>query len=281
MNNLNKIKEVLTMAKISGLAYLDKQTAVPEFHKLGFSEVKFISKNGTQVYILKKLGHIVVAFRGTQVHEIEDILADLKYQHVPFGIGEVHEGFNGALLEVYQEVFDTIFDMQLNYEKVSYTGHSLGGALATLCSLKIQYQCAIKDVEVVTFGSPRVGCDLFMKAFNQTLKGKCIRVVNDEDIVPKLPTNSFMNYAHVDDLYFLCDKHTFKKVPSYTPYIDNLCEYVKDRCGAVTTDERIAFREYLKIQAKELVTYHSIDSYIDSLEKVIKAITPRRIEIEA
>jgi triacylglycerol lipase len=61
------------------------------------------------------------------------------------------------------------------------TGHSLGGALATLCALSMKD----RKPSVVTFSSPRVGDIQFSANFNKLIPD-CVRVFNTEDIVPQV-----------------------------------------------------------------------------------------------
>lgn len=68
------------------------------------------------------------------------------------------------------------------------TGHSLGGAIATL---------AVPDLKeifgnihtLLTFGEPRVGNTEFSKFYPSVIKG--LRVVHYADIVPHIPPASF------------------------------------------------------------------------------------------
>ena len=58
--------------------------------------------------------------------------------------------------------------------KVLVSGHSLGGALASLCALDIQYnildKCALSiEIVCVTFGCPKVGNKYFVKSFNKRI----------------------------------------------------------------------------------------------------------------
>lgn len=66
------------------------------------------------------------------------------------------------------------------------TGHSLGGALATLSALHIHIAKTIpfENPILYTFASPRVGNRQFARQFD---KFECYRVVNSEDIVPVVP----------------------------------------------------------------------------------------------
>lgn len=70
------------------------------------------------------------------------------------------------------------------------TGHSLGGALATLCA----YDVAHLDwkggkkapVVAVTWASPRVGNKAFKESMNEMVASH-VRVANKGDIVPTVP----------------------------------------------------------------------------------------------
>lgn len=70
--------------------------------------------------------------------------------------------------------------------RVICTGHSLGGALATLGASWAALQWAQADVRCITFGSPRVGNKSFKKAFH-SLVGTSLRLVHGRDPVPVLP----------------------------------------------------------------------------------------------
>ena len=67
--------------------------------------------------------------------------------------------------------------------KIFITGHSLGGALASMAMLQIVTLTELKPT-TYTFASPRTGNPIFAKHFDNL---ECFRVVNSEDIVPTLP----------------------------------------------------------------------------------------------
>ena len=80
---------------------------------------------------------------------------------------------------------------------ITVTGHSLGAALATLSAydiketvMKTSMQSAI-PVTVFAFASPRVGNPAFARRMEE-IGVKVMRLVNKDDVVPKLPGN-FMN----------------------------------------------------------------------------------------
>ena len=114
----------------------------------------------------------------------------------------VHAGF----LKIYQIVRDDINEYiqhhLSDFDTVYISGHSLGGAIATLCNEDLSFlreQSPLlwqhKVTKCVTTGAPRV----FATLFNRVPKGRCdtmLRVVCRSDGVPSLPF-AFMGYKHV------------------------------------------------------------------------------------
>jgi len=79
--------------------------------------------------------------------------------------------------------------------RIVVTGHSLGGSLAALCAVDIEYNFKIAP-ECVTFGSPRTGNKEFAESFNRRIKNS-LRYVNGSDIVCTVP---IWGYKHFDEL---------------------------------------------------------------------------------
>lgn len=76
------------------------------------------------------------------------------------------------------------------------TGHSLGGAVATICG----YDFALVNSRIVTytFAAPRSGNSLYADIYNDNLPN-ALRVNNTEDIIPALPPSTWQDqtYEHV------------------------------------------------------------------------------------
>ena len=77
---------------------------------------------------------------------------------------------------------------------ISFTGHSLGGALATLSAydvaelgLHIVNKEKVLPLTVYSFAGPRVGNERFKERFERALGVKSLGVVNVHDVVPKVP----------------------------------------------------------------------------------------------
>ena len=92
------------------------------------------------------------------------------------------------------------------------TGHSLGSALATLFVMRNKDRFDITTI--CTFASPRVGDTQFAQQFNQ-LPLTSWRIVNTQDIVPKLPLRlPFFDYLHVASPYEFSSKGVVKWGPA-------------------------------------------------------------------
>ncbi|MGG6293972.1 lipase family protein [Leptolyngbya sp. AN02str] len=110
----------------------------------------------------------------------------------------MHRGFVTAYFSVRDEIHDYVKNHPGSTAIV--TGHSLGGALATLCAVDIQYNFSkqLKAIAAYTFGSPKVGNDGFRESFNRRVPDS-YRFVFGMDIVAELPRWWQGGYRHVDE----------------------------------------------------------------------------------
>ncbi|KAJ4805250.1 Alpha/beta-Hydrolases superfamily protein [Rhynchospora pubera] len=141
------------------------------------------------------LNSIIIAFRGTQEQSIknwiEDLFSiqlDLDYPGMPGA--RVHHGFYSAYhrTSLRPAILSAVQNIKSTYWNISIivTGHSMGGALATFCALDLVVNSGEKDVQLMTFGQPRVGNAVFATDFNEYIP-KAIRLTHQNDIVPHMP----------------------------------------------------------------------------------------------
>ncbi|KAL0388290.1 UNVERIFIED_CONTAM: Lipase [Sesamum radiatum] len=128
------------------------------------------------------------------------------------------------------------------------TGHSLGGALATLLALELSSSQLAKhgaiSVTMYNFGSPRVGNRRFAEVYNEKVKDSW-RVVNHRDIIPTVPR--LMGYCHVAQPVYLAAGD----LRSASDNVDVLEDgYQGDVIGEATPDVLVS--EFMKGE-KELV----------------------------
>ena len=91
------------------------------------------------------------------------------------------------------------------------TAHSLGSALATMFVMENKWKNKFDISTICTFASPRVGDDEFVRQFN-LLPITFWRIVNTQDIVPKVPLRipPGFDYRHVDTAYGFSSKGVVK-----------------------------------------------------------------------
>jgi|LakMenE01Jun11ns_1017448.scaffolds.fasta_scaffold9941531_3 triacylglycerol lipase len=187
-------------AKCSELAYLDSKQGIPKFKELGF-DANFIDVDGSQAYFLKNNDDLVFVCRGTEPTEFKDIAADLKAFPVPSstGIGKVHRGFKESADDVWDELKEKIDDYGKT-RTIWITGHSLGAAMATLISYRLQRSEELPNPQALfTFGSPKVGNKEYIKGIEAS--GILhFRFVNNADIVTRVPP---WPYKHFGGMYYM------------------------------------------------------------------------------
>jgi triacylglycerol lipase len=244
---------------------------------------KFYDRRGTQALLACDDRAIVVAFRGTEPKKLRDWFTDLDAELVPGAVGRVHHGFSRALRYVWDEIYadierirqQDVLDLgevvrghptgkgEKGGHSLWLTGHSLGGALATLAAGRLSLGEPDRPVRgLYTFGQPRVGDAAFARAFNATLKAKSFRFVNNNDVVTRVAPRS-LGYSHIGSLrYFDADKDMHDGLARWDRFLDR----VKGR-----------FEDFLEVfQDKDLmpdgIDDHSMDEgYIPGLKKALAA----------
>ena len=194
------------MARLSEIAYQDKKTATAYAKSVGFTKTQFFDVDGAQAYIFSNKDDCVVACRGTEPTEWNDVKADLKLIKVPAEtVGEVHRGFKKEVDDLWPTMMPVVKKLgakQTHHVDIWFTGHSLGGAMATIVASRLYLDIDCPDpAELHTFGSPRVGDKDYVGCFNFTHH----RHVNNNDIVTRVPM-WIMGYRHHGTLhYFNCN----------------------------------------------------------------------------
>lgn len=222
-------------------------------------------KTGTQGVVLENEHYRLLAFRGTEPTQVRDIKTDLDRKLIPIpnelrapdqgdDASQVHQGFARALEEVWPELIRYLDDSQALPLVIS--GHSLGGALATLAALALSERVVLRQgkpieiVSVVTFGQPRVGDGRFASHYDRRLGPIHWRVVNNRDIVPRLPPRE-MGFRHVGRLLYF----DAEGKPSLDPsqWLRLLDRFKFD----TQSDWTVQMREYIED--------HSMDRYIEQV----------------
>ncbi len=102
---------------------------------------------------------------------------------------------------VYQQLMDVLVPLITNDNKrITFTGHSSGGAVACVLADAVEKQYPKSIKRVVTFGQPAIGGWLMMRRYR--LAHKTYRICCDLDIVTFMPPLPFI-YWHVGKILWL------------------------------------------------------------------------------
>lgn len=185
--NLVFSEDVMLKAKTGGPWVIKSRTA------FGFT---LVGKGALQ-------GHAVFLFRGTQY--LADWLTNLNITVSRSASGQpIHDGFNLAFKSMEPQLKEFMGTLMKNkVTQIHCVGHSLGGALATICADWIKSSYKIKPY-LYTFGSPRVGLIGFADCCTKGVGAERIfRAYHKTDIVPCIPTWPFIHTPNSGNDYYL------------------------------------------------------------------------------
>lgn len=220
-----------------------------------FTEIETFNHKSTQSFVAKSEKFIIASFRGT--NEWQDWLDNIKLTAIPHNLGRVHRGFQAALEDVWDKMLATINKFKDNHQTLWITGHSLGGALATLAAAE-----RINEDQpwngLYTFGQPRCVDRTMSRNINIEAKGRIFRFQNNNDIVTRIPQR-LMGYSHTGTFVYIDkDKKIHTDIHWWNQFLD--------RFGGIL--------EALPKSGVDKIEDHSISDYIAALEKNIN-LTPR------
>jgi len=256
LDNKFSWKNATFMAKLSKFAYSGEKEFKKVFSKQ-WEDITFVSKGGTECYILTCPKNYIVVFRGTEPTSWEDIKADIQftkqektYATNSVGLkahGKMHKGFRAALEDVWK-ILHKHYKQNGVGKQLLITGHSLGAAMATICAARLQ-SVFNKEIVLYTFGSPRVG----NKEFVDNLNVEHHRWVNNNDAVTKVPP-IWLFYKHHGMLNYL---NYYGKVRDGYSFYQRIKDMLRGRIRAIK-----------KWQFFKGVYDHSITNYEKKLFKL-------------
>jgi hypothetical protein len=137
----------------------------------------------TQAVISSDSTDCVLAFRGTS--SATDAKTDARATRGEWNGHSVHEGFVDAYWSIRSKIIAAVTRHLANGQRLHVTGHSLGGALATIAAWDLARFG--QSGGIYTFGSPRVFGRAGSKRADEIFGGRYFRCVNSNDVIPRLP----------------------------------------------------------------------------------------------
>jgi hypothetical protein len=163
---------------------------------------------------------IVVGFKGTKttINWAMNLKTDYYDPDLPapFSDAKIHSGFYEMCKVLYPDMkkhFVKLIKKHPTY-KIIMTGHSMGGALATLSAFSLVRDNVInwEKLSVITYGQPRVGNQEFADYLNSQ-HTVMTRVNREGDLVPTVPTPP-LYYHHGHNFYIHFDNTVKNCLPS-------------------------------------------------------------------
>jgi len=271
---------------------------IDELKNANFDFIKGFANDGTEAILIKfepypgSPSMIVLAFRGTE-KSVKDIRADITCDLVSApnflgveGEGKVHRGFIDAFQKVGSEIKAELAKYDGLGIPIFITGHSLGAALALIAT---RYLCADSSGATYTFGSPRVGDDIFFR----NVRTPVYRVANGADGVTRVPfgeglslflatiryipfngtknvsewiRNRFRGYTHYGSLVYLAQKNITKKETG----LDKMNLDVKTSPSIFYKSKNMIER-IITTSGNAIVIDHSISNYSSLLMQYAKS----------
>ena len=219
IENMNFKQRSLLFAKLAQIAYCNEKEAKSQAKKLGFTTIEFYNKDGAQAYRFMNKDDLVIACRGTQPTEFNDIKADLKALPViAETVSRVHRGFKQEVDELWPMVLEDLQRKANDKKAIWFCGHSLGAAMATIMASRCHLHEGIEPVqELYTYGSPRVGWPTYCNSLAVTHH----RWVNNNDIVTRVPLN-IMGYRHHGEEHYMNAYGNVRKVTGWQRFKDRM-----------------------------------------------------------
>ncbi|MDP6554473.1 MAG: lipase family protein [Pirellulaceae bacterium] len=250
------IGNAVALVRASELSYEEPGLIEAEaIREWGYDRFHFVDAGGTQVFLAANDDCVLVCFRGTEVGEIGDWITDTRMKLVAGPMnGKVHAGFYDALSKVWQVVDDILRRLDPRGSKAVFlTGHSLGAALATLAAAR-WHDIGRRVKAVYTFGQPRTGDHSFARNFNFAFMAATFRIVNQNDLVTRIPPRSF-GYSHLGTFKYITSNGQLASniqwwqrfLDSWNVAMDNVFQWAEDGVG----DHRICqYRSFLENQIR-------------------------------
>lgn len=212
-----------TLAKLSSAAYsdspqncIDKKLSSMQLHVIEHIARKcsYIFEYG-ECYAFVAVSHmlkqIIISYRGSVSPKqvLEELTSILAIPKVPFSAGgNVQKYFWNSFQMIYSCLKQSVRQTLKSYPgyRVVVTGHSLGGAMASLAAASLVYDRIVppKQIVLYNFGSPRIGDKLFA-FYHDGLVPSSFRVVHYEDIIVHFPTMTYFSgtpYHHKSEIFY-------------------------------------------------------------------------------
>ncbi|MDA1177384.1 MAG: lipase family protein [Planctomycetota bacterium] len=216
ISRLTFLQKSLLFAELSYLSYRHEPDALAAAALIELQKVAYFDRDGAQAYRFENEHDCIVVCRGTEPNQWNDLQADANaIMAVAETAGRVHFGFKSEVDALWPMIEPSI---RGHDKPLWFTGHSLGGAMATICAGRCMLSKAhTNPTALYTFGSPRVGNRRYVNFAPITH----YRWVNNNDIVCRVPP-PWMGYRHAGTECYLDAHGTLRELRGWRRFVDRV-----------------------------------------------------------
>jgi triacylglycerol lipase len=230
IQDMTWIQRSLLFAELSRLSYAAPSFVEKAAYEADLDSCIFVERDGAESYVLSNRYDCVIVCRGTEPKQWNDIKADANAWTIASDVGRVHSGFDAEVRDLWPRLESLIKE---NQRPTWFAGHSLGGAMATICAVRCKLAPIPTDPRAIfTYGAPRVGD----RRYSTFLKIKHYRWVNNNDIVPRVPPR-WLGYRHMGQEIYLNRRGKISNLRSWLR--------VRDRFRGLLSSLRVWKLDYL------------------------------------
>lgn len=263
----NTRKCVLDMCRFSALVYLENEEMMSlkgTERVLRQSEKAPVLLDNTedyndgQAYITMYGQDGLLGFRGTE--NTRDWMSDFNVVRVHMETKNVsmetsplvHYGFIRQYRTLDNAINENIRTMiqEKNISRLHITGHSLGGALASIAAIQLHHEFPEIDIHCYTFGSPRPGDKSFAAMFKNSVVTS-YRFLNNNDPVTATPTTWRFCHVHGGQWIYPDGMDDENRTTHWNRFWKIVYHGLKSFLGR--TDQSLA-------------SFHSIDKYYEDID---------------
>lgn len=196
----------------------------------GFRKIVPFSEDNSQAVLVEHEKYLCIGFRATD--EKQDWRDNFNIRKVNHHGGQFHSGFYRSVNLVWRVIEEAHKELVKKTDKegvvrpLFITGHSLGGAMATVATARWLLEGDRQFTATYTFGQPRAVTKETAKLLDEKCKTKFFRFHNNNDIVPRIPPR-VIGYKHVGTVVYI------DKDKAVHPNGLELWNYFKDRVRGI------------------------------------------------
>ena len=255
-------------------AYLSSKEGREFFESKGCTFENFYSEKSTQFYhLIDTDGVHTIVFRGTDLHTADDLKTDVNFKKIQLGKGMCHHGFFTAVDDVYFLLKHKLGPLLKEGARVRFVGHSLGSSCSVVAAFRLSSDFGSDKIEVISFGGPKVGDQEFAEEFSELIGDRFLRVVNDKDVVPLLPTKYKFDYEHHSKALHIDDYggvyELFEKASVYLRIATGVVALLASWADGDESTTLDVAEDY----GKELLTDHQMVAYVIAIDEAISKLT--------